>query len=102
MSPKGDDHFVLWPSYFDASLTRRQGRRVSEALAVKAPDAPWIEVAAKRVHLEPELDEKAKMSRDPYAKAGCVFVARKGSKEQVVEKVAREMRESQDRREKEE
>ena len=100
--PKGDDHFVLWPHYFDASLSRAQGRRVPEDLAVKAPDAKWIEVAAKRTHLEPEIDEAAKASRDPYAKAGCVFVARKGSKEQVLEKVAREMRDSQDRRETEE
>lgn len=96
--PKGDERFVLWPRYFDARRSRSEGRRVPTALAVKDPDARWIETAAARAKLSPELDEAARDPATPWEKAGCVRVARDGSKEAVLEKIAREMRASQDAR----
>lgn len=98
MVSKGLDRFVLWPHYFDARLSRKAGRRVKAELAVKAPDAKWVEVAAKRAGLEPEVEETARHPSVPYERSGRVVVARKGTKEQVVEQVAAKMRESQDAR----
>jgi signal recognition particle subunit SRP19 len=92
---KGADRFVLWPCYFDASLTRAQGRRVSDAIAVKRPDAAWIETAAKRLHLDPELQDKVAHPSIPYEKAGRVLVARKGKKEAVIRMVGEKMHEMQ-------
>ena len=99
MVSKGLDQFVLWPHYFDAYRTRKQGRRVAESLAVKAPDAKWIETAAKRAQFTTELDETARHPSVPHEKSGRVLVSKKGTKEQVVDAVAKEMRASQDRRE---
>jgi signal recognition particle subunit SRP19 len=96
--PKGDDHFVLWPRYFDARRSRSEGRRVPDALAVKDPDARWVETAAARAKLSPELDESARDPWSPAERKGCVFVARQGSKEAVLDAVAREMRAGQDSR----
>ena len=98
MVSKGLDKFVLWPHYFDARLSRAAGRRVKTELAVKAPDAKWVEVAAKRAGFEPELDEAARNPATPLERSGRVLVARKGSKESVVEAVAAKMRESQEAR----
>ncbi len=98
MVSKGADRFVLWPHYFDARLSRADGRRVKESLAVKAPDAKWIEAAARKVGLDAELDEAARNPATPGERSGRVLVARKGSKEQVLELVAAKMRESQDTR----
>lgn len=99
MVSKGLAKFALWPSYFDRERSRAAGRRVPESLAVSKPDAPWIENAARKLGLEPQLEEKAVHPSIPYDKVGRVLVDKKGSKEQVVKLVAKRMRESQDARE---
>jgi signal recognition particle subunit SRP19 len=99
MVSKGAATFVLWPAYFDRSRSRADGRRVPEALAVSAPDAPWIETAARKLGLDPVLEEKAVHPSVPYERQGRVLVAKQGSKEQVLRKVAERMRASQDARE---
>ena len=98
MVSKGLDRFVLWPRYFDARLSHAEGRRVPESLAVKAPDARWVETAAKRLHLDPQVEEDARHPSVPYEKSGRVLVARKGSKAKIVQQVAAKMRESQETR----
>ena len=98
MVSKGQGRFVLWPHYFDRSLSRAQGRRVPESLAVKGPDSAWIESAARKLGLEPEREEKARHPSVPYEASGRVLVARKGSKESVLDAVGAKMRESQESR----
>ena len=98
MVSKGSDRFVLWPAYFDRSRTREQGRRVPDAAAVRQPDASWVENAARKLGLDPVLEEKAIHPSLPYEKSGRVLVAKKGSKEQVLKLVGERMRKSQDER----
>ena len=98
MVSKGSDRFVLWPAYFDRERSRAAGRRVPDAIAVRAPDATWIENAARKLGLDPQLEEKATHPSIPYEKAGRVLVAKKGSKEQVLKLVGERMRKSQDER----
>ena len=99
MVSKGAERFVLYPRYFDARLSRAEGRRVPESMAVKSPDAQWIENAARKLGLEPEVEEKKAHSSVPFEKVGRVLVAKKGSKETVIKLVAERMRASQDARE---
>ena len=98
MVSKGLDKFVLWPAYFDRERSRADGRRVPDSAAVRAPDALWIETAARKLGLDPQLEEKAVHPSIPYAKSGRVLVAKKGSKEQVLRQVGERMRQSQDER----
>lgn len=99
MVSKGADAFVLWPHYFDRSLSRAQGRRVSAALAVKEPDAKWVEAAARKAGLDATLDEKANHPSLPYDRAGRVLVKKAGPKEGAIATVAKAMRANQDSRE---
>jgi signal recognition particle subunit SRP19 len=99
MVSKGLDKFVLWPAYFDRERSRADGRRVGEALAVTRPDAAWVENAARKLGLDPQIEEKAVHPSIPYEKTGRVLVAKKGSKEQVLKLVGARMRQSQDARE---
>ena len=82
-------------------LEDAQTHRVPESMAVKGPDAPWIENAARKLGLEPTVEEKAVHPSIPYEKVGRVLVAKKGSKEQVLRQVAERMRASQEARESE-
>lgn len=99
MVSKGADSFVLWPHYFDRRLSRAEGRRVSVALAVKEPDAKWVEAAARKVGLDVTVEEKAKHPSLPYERPGRILVKKDGPKEAILGRVAKQMRESQDSRE---
>ena len=101
MVSKGADKFVLWPAYFDRSRSRAEGRRVPDSAAVKAPDAAWVENAARKLGLDPTVEEKAVHPSIPYEKQGRVLVAKKGSKQAVLKQVGERMRASQDARESE-
>lgn len=101
MVSKGASTYVLWPQYFDQSLSRAQGRRVPKALAVREPDAQWIETASRRLNLEPVLEEAARHPRLPYEKSGRVLVAKRlegKAKEELVRLVGEKMKESQQAR----
>jgi signal recognition particle subunit SRP19 len=98
MVSKGADKFVLYPRYFDAKLSRADGRRVPESLAVKGPDAGWVENAARKLGLEPVLEEKAAHPSTPLDRSGRVLVNKDGSKQATLVKVAERMRSSQDAR----
>lgn len=98
MVSKGSDRVVLWPAYFDRSLSRAQGRRVSASLAVKEPDAKWVEAAARKAGFDADLDEKANHPSLPYDRPGRVLVKKAGPKESLVAGVAKHMREAQDAR----
>lgn len=94
---KGADRFALWPRYFDRALSRSQGRRVPESLAVQGPDSAWVEAAARKLGLEPEREEKARDPSDPSVASGRVLVRKRGGKEATLKLVAQRMRESQER-----
>jgi signal recognition particle subunit SRP19 len=98
MVSKGLDRFVLWPHYFDADRSAADGRRVPASLAVKAPDVRWLEAAARRAGLDPQVEEKARHPSVPQAKAGRVLVAKKGHKSAVLRQVAQKLRDSQESR----
>jgi len=90
--PKRDEGLlVLWPHYFDARRSRGEGRRVAKAMAVDKPDAAWVEAAARKAGLKPQLQEDSKHPSLPHHKAGRVLVAKDGSKEAVLRKVAAAM-----------
>ncbi len=91
MVSRGDDTVVLWPRYFDARLTREEGRRVAKDLAVKDPDAKWVESAAKKAGLETTLEEDKHHPSLPYKAAGRVLVKKSHAKEAILRAVAKAM-----------
>lgn len=97
MVSKGADRFALWPCYFDRALSRSQGRRVPESLAVRGPDSAWVEAAARKLGLDPQREEKARHPGAPHEPSGRVLVAKKGGKEATLRLVAQRMRDGQDR-----
>lgn len=87
------DKQVLWPAYFDADHTRRQGRRVPKNLALREVKAEEILQAALDLGLNPDLLAGAVHSRHPWRRRGAVLVDKRGLKTRVVEDIARGIRE---------
>ena len=89
------DRFVLWPVYFDRSLSRQQGRRVALDVAVKNPTVEDIAAAAKKLDLSPEVEENAAHPSRWWAQEGRVLVEQAGSKTEILRDVAAELNKKQ-------
>jgi signal recognition particle subunit SRP19 len=89
---RGRGKIRLWPAYFDAALSRGQGRRVPKEKATRDPTPETIEKAAQRLGLNPTVEPGAAYSKQPWRKTGLVQVDKKGKKAEIIAKVAQELR----------
>jgi signal recognition particle subunit SRP19 len=88
MVSKRDGQIVLWTRYFDAELTRKEGRRVAKEKAVREPRAGHIAEAAKSLGLEVVLEKEAAHPADAWRKEGRVLVKSEWPKEETIQRVA--------------
>jgi signal recognition particle subunit SRP19 len=82
---------IIWPAYFDSNKTRKKGRRVSKNLAVQSPKILEIQEAAQKLGLNHEAALEKGYPKTPYLKTGMLLVEKKGSKEQVINKLAKQL-----------
>jgi signal recognition particle subunit SRP19 len=85
------DKFIIWPAYFDLTRTRKEGRRVPKSLAVQSPKILEVQEAAQKLGLEFEVVVDKGYSKTPWVKAGMLLVEKKGSKEQVISRIAKQV-----------
>jgi len=64
---------VIWPAYFDANLSRSEGRRVPEDLAVEEPTAEELARAVTQVGYDVAVDRDRTYPRE-YEPRGRVVV----------------------------
>ncbi|RNJ26899.1 signal recognition particle subunit SRP19 [Halosegnis longus] len=64
---------VLWPAQFDADLTRSEGRRVPQDLAVAAPTVDEIAEAVQQVGYDAVIERDVQYPRE-YEPRGRVLV----------------------------
>ncbi len=81
---------IIWPIYFDAAKTREEGRRVAKNLAVAAPKLAEIEAAAFKLNMQPEAVPEKGFPKTPWNKMGMLLIEKQGSKEQTINKLARQ------------
>ena len=81
---------ILYPCYFDATLQRREGRRVPKELGVKSPDLPAIEAVLRKMKVPCRLEEHHHPAR--WAEREGRLVAEwGGSKEDLIRRVAKRL-----------
>jgi signal recognition particle subunit SRP19 len=85
------DKIIIWPVYFDSARTRRDGRRVPKNLAVSSPKIAEVKEAADKIGLSTEFVADVGYSKIPWLKTGMILVQKKGSKEQMVTSVAKQL-----------
>ncbi len=85
------DKVIIWPAYFDQAKTRKNGRRVPKSLAVQSPKILEIQEAAQKLGLDFEVGVDKGYSKMPWAKTGMLLVEKKGSKEQVINRIAKQL-----------
>lgn len=82
---------IIWPVYFDVGKTRKEGRRVTKNLTVPSPKIAELEEAAIKLGLEHELVPEKGYPKTPWSKSGMMLIEKQGSKEQVINKVAKQL-----------
>ena len=85
------DKAIIWPTYFDQTKTRKNGRRVPKNMAVQSPKILEIQEAAQKLGLKLEVVADKGYPKTPWTKTGMLLVEKKGSKEQVITRIAKQL-----------
>ncbi len=88
MVSRDEEKFVLWPSYFDKTRSRLQGRRVSKKHAIEKPTTEAIAKAAKSLGLNPVVEKERAYPADHWKKNGRVLVDKKTAKSKLLVQIA--------------
>ena len=85
------EEIIIWHAYFDANKTRKRGRRVPKNIAVPSPKMLEIQEAAQKLGLKNELVADKGYPKTPWYKPGMLLVEKKGSKEQIINRIAKQL-----------
>jgi signal recognition particle subunit SRP19 len=85
------DKAIIWLAYFDLTKTRKEGRRVPKSLAVQSPKVLEVQEAAQKMGLEFEVVADKGYPKTPWAKTGMLLIEKKGSKEQIISRIAKQV-----------
>lgn len=89
MVSKDDKKFVLWPTYFEKSVSRFAGRKVARKYALdKPPSLEDIAKAAKSLDLDPVIEKNVAHPSRVWKKEGRVLIKPRGSKQKLLVQIA--------------
>jgi signal recognition particle subunit SRP19 len=85
------DKVIIWPAYFDVARSREDGRRVPRSIAVASPKIAEVKEAAQKLSLAFELFPEAGYPKASWLKTGMALVEKKGSKNQTIMMIAKQL-----------
>jgi signal recognition particle subunit SRP19 len=88
MVSRGEEKYIIWPIYFDKSVSRLSGRKVSKKYAVEKPSIENIAKAAKSLGLNPVLEKNCSYPSKHWKKEGRVIIDKKGKKAKLLVQMA--------------
>jgi len=88
MVSRGEDKYVVWPIYFDKSVSRLDGRKVSKKQAVEKPNIEDIAKAAKSLKLNPVIERNCSHPTRNWRKEGRVLIDKKDLKNKLLRQIA--------------
>lgn len=91
MVSKDDDKYVVWPIYFDKSVSRLKGRKVARKYSKDKPTAEDLAKAAKSLGLHPILEKNASHPSRRWKKEGRIIVDKKDAKSKILVQIANRM-----------
>ncbi|MCD6445720.1 signal recognition particle protein Srp19 [Candidatus Bathyarchaeota archaeon] len=85
------EKIILWPAYFDASKTRREGRRIPKNLAITSPKVYEISQALKKLGFKHEIVADAAYPKAPWFRTGMLIIEKTTHKNKLLRKVAQQL-----------
>jgi signal recognition particle subunit SRP19 len=89
MVSRGEEKFVIYPVYFDKSVSKFSGRKVSLKHAVEKPNIDDIAKAAKSLGLNPILESEVSHPSHSWKKEGRILVDKKGTKSKILVQISK-------------
>jgi len=91
MVSKGEDKYVVYPIYFDKSVSRLNGRKVAKKHAVEKPKVEDISKAANSLGLNPILEKEVAHPSRYWKKEGRILIDKKNPKSKLLVQIANRM-----------
>ncbi len=79
---------IIWPAYLDSKKTHGEGRKIAKKDAVSSPKLREISSAAKKLGLNPEVENEKSYSKSWWESAGRVIVDKKMPKREILLKIS--------------
>ncbi len=89
MVSKTDNKFVLYPVYFDKTISKSSGRKICLKNAVEKPNIEDIAKAAKSLGLNPILEKESAHPLNPWQRDGRILVDKKYSKNKILVSISK-------------
>lgn len=89
MSNRSDNGFIIYPVYFDKTVSKNFGRRLNKKYCTEKPTVNQLSKAAKAAGIHHSLESEKAHSAQPWKKDGRLIVAKKGSKQEILYKISK-------------
>jgi signal recognition particle subunit SRP19 len=84
--------YILWTTYFDSTLSRREGRRLPSKLCIPEPALEELVKACKDRGLEVVTTKETRYPRVWWKRAAYVAVGKEGKKTSLLVEVSKDLR----------
>ena len=89
---KDYEHVVVWLDYFNKTLTRNKGRKLSKEKCVFDPSLKELIEAAKAAQLElTESDDKVRFPKRSFVRSGYIVLPKDGPKTKILNKISEKL-----------
>ncbi len=79
---------IIWPVYIDSQKSKKEGRRISKEDAVSSPKLREISSAAKKLQLNPDIENNKSYPRSWWESSGRVSVDKNMPKREILIKIS--------------
>ena len=89
---KDYEHVVIWLDYFNKTLPRNKGRRLSKEKCVFDPSLKELIDATKAAGLEPtETEDQVRFPKRPYVRSGYIVLEKNATKISIMNKISNKL-----------
>ena len=89
---KDYEHVVIWLDYFNKTLPRNKGRKLSKEQCVFDPSLKELMDAAKAAGFElTESEEKVRFPKRPYVRSGYIVLPKDSPKTKILKKISEKL-----------
>lgn len=87
--------YVIWPSYLDKNLSKKDGRKIPKNLALDRPKFDEIKKALESIGINHQIEKNSKYPKEQGKddrNLGRFLVEKKFSKNEILKKISKEIR----------
>ncbi len=89
---KDYEHIVIWLDYFNKTLPKKMGRRVSREKSIFDPSLKELIDAAKAAGFNPtETNDQVRFPKRPYVRSGYIILSKGQSKTKMISTIAEKL-----------